>query len=196
MNEICAVCNRSAIDGMTHPGCRGQYALDGAMASIAYEGIVKRLIYTFKYKPFVTDLQTVLCELFYEGMIQKEGFVRIGKEKAAFVPVPLHPAKLRQRGYNQAMILAKNLGKKLSIPVRDCLQRTKNTPTQVGLPRDKRKENLKDAFALKKEANIQGKTILLVDDITTSGMTFAEIGKLLKKNGATFVYGLALAKEQ
>lgn len=101
---ICLVYNRSAVEGITHPLCRGRYTIDGSSASIAYKGVAKRLVSAFKYKPFLSDLQQVLTDFFYEGLIQQEQFHRIMQIDSVLVPIPLHPAKLRERGYNQAEI--------------------------------------------------------------------------------------------
>ncbi len=195
---MCVACNRAAIGGVTHPVCATRFTINAAVASIVYKGTVKKLLYNFKYKPYLSDLASVLTDLFYEGIIQKEAFQSALRPQAVLVPIPLHATKYRKRGYNQAKILAAGLGQKLSIPVVDLLKRTKNTPTQVGLPRDRRIENIKGAFAVSDKfgGKVNGATIFLVDDILTSGATMSEAAKILKKAGASKVYGLALAKDE
>lgn len=197
--EICVVCNRSAINGLTHPGCFGKYTIDGVFSAIAYKGAAKKLIYNFKYKPYLSDLEKVLVDLFYENLIQKEEFYRICKNNKPLIltPIPLHNSKLRSRGYNQAEILAIALAQKLGFPTFNLLQRVKKTPSLAGLTQKIRKANIKGAFAVEKdkEAMLKNATIFVVDDIFTTGATLNEAAKTLKRNGAKEVYGLALARD-
>lgn len=194
VERMCLICNRAAIDGITHPSCRGKYVIDGSIASIAYKRLAKRLIYAFKYKQYLSDLQQNLSDFFYEGLIQTEQFHKIIQKDCVFVPIPLHPKKLRVRGYNQAEILAKNLGKRFNIPVKNALERVKVTSTQVILKREERRENIRGAFAIKDSqiisTNLQ---VILVDDVITSGATMLEAANALKRAGIKRVWGIALA---
>jgi len=195
--EICLVCNRGSIDGLTHPFCKSRYAIDGAFTSISYKGVVKKLVYQFKYKPFVSDLCNILVDLMYEGLIQKELFIKtIEQPVMALVPIPLYKAKLRKRGYNQSKLLALGLSKKFNVPTVDMLIRVKNTPSQVGLERKKRIENITNAFSI--APNILTSkylNIFLVDDVLTTGSTFLEAAKVLKRNGVKRVWGIALSRD-
>jgi competence protein ComFC len=195
VESICLVCNHPAIDGITHPLCRGKYTIDGSLASLAYKGITRRLVSRFKYQPYLSDLAHVLTDFFYEGLIQQEQFHIILKKESIFVPIPLHSEKYRARSYNQAEILAKNIGKRFSIPVYPVLNRVKKTQTQTTLTREKRRENIKGAFVLNKQnyEKIKGKQIVLVDDVITSGATILEAANVLKRNGVGKVWGIALA---
>lgn len=193
------MCQRPAIGGFTHPRCRNSLSIDGVFSSLVYGGVVKKLVYQFKYKPYIRDLQDTLSDFFYEGLIQKEGFYRILKEEAVLVPIPLYKTKLKKRGYNQSLLLTAKLGEKFSREVWDGLERIKNTPTQVGLAKEARQENIKDAFAIKKEFTEKFKAIkhvLLVDDVVTSGATLKEAAKILKKAGVEKVWGVTLAHGQ
>ncbi|MBI4084595.1 MAG: ComF family protein [Candidatus Levybacteria bacterium] len=194
-NDVCLVCNRLTIDSLTHPGCRTRYSIDGAFASLVYTGVMKRLVYAFKYKPYLTDLREALTDLFYEGLIQKERFHSLLDANPMLIPIPLHASKLRSRGYNQAEVLSIGLNKKFGIPTRNLLQRTKDTPSQFKLSRVDRISNVKGAFFLTEDTQreIAKKTIFLVDDVLTSGATLAEAARALKRGGAEAVYGLALA---
>ena len=196
------VCNRGSIDGLTHPFCKTRYSIDAAFTSISYKGIVKKLVYQFKYKPFVSDLCNILVELLYEGLIQKELFVKtieqFNNETMVLVPVPLYKSKLRKRGYNQAQLLALGLSKKLNIPTADMLLRVKNTPSQVGLERKKRIENISGAFSVIPafaKASAGEANIFLVDDILTTGSTLLEAANVLKRSGVKKVWGIALARD-
>jgi len=195
-NGFCTVCQKAAINGFTHPICTNKYTLDGVFSSLNYVGVTKKLVYRFKYKPFVTDLQKTLLEFFYEGLIQKEVFYNLLQKPSVFVPIPLHRSRLRRRGYNQSYLLAEGLGKMFQIKTLDILQRTKNTKTQVGLTKSEREKNIKGAFAIKKEYLDKAsglKQIFLIDDVATSGSTLKEAAKILKENGTGKVFGLTLA---
>ncbi len=200
-NSICLVCNKNSINGLTHPGCVGKYTIDGSFSSLSYNPIAKKLIYRFKYKPFLLDLQSLLSELFYEGLIQNETLAKtieqFSNKAIILVPIPLHSSKLRKRGYNQAEILAKGLSERLGISCNDVLIRNKNTKTQFKLGQKERKDNIKGAFELKPNISVTHySTILLVDDILTSGSTLLECANVLRRAGAKAVFGLTLAREQ
>ena len=192
---ICLVCNKPSIDSLTHPGCRTRYAIDGAFCAIAYKGIVKKLIYNFKYKPYLSDLKKSLVELFYESIIQQEIFQKAYSSCPILVPIPLYGKRLRKRGYNHSKLLAEGLAEKLNLKLVGALQRTKETKSQFGLKLKERKENLKDAFTLNTNYAIHNTNVFLVDDILTTGSTLFEAAKVLKKNGAGKVWGLTLARD-
>lgn len=187
----CSECNRGTFNGLTHPGCRRTYGLDGMFASLVYTKPVKKLIYEFKYKPYVSDLRDLLASLFIEGIIQEELFITSLSPLDIFVPIPLHAKKLRQRGFNHAKLLSESLSLHFGNTSGDILKRQKQTISQFGLTREKRKENVKNAFTLKNTPST--KTIFLVDDIVTSGSTFVEAARVLKRGGVERVYGIALA---
>jgi ComF family protein len=169
--------------------------IDGAFSSIVFGRVAKKLVYRLKYKPFLHNLKDFMTDLFYEGLIQNEDFMRIRQEKALLVPIPLYKAKFNQRGYNQAAYLAQGIGDKFSLPTVDILERVRATSPQSRLHRDERRENIKGAFkiACSDGKNVQGKTLFLVDDVLTSGATLAEAASILKRAGAEKVYGLTLA---
>jgi predicted amidophosphoribosyltransferase len=156
---MCFLCGKYAIDGLTHPICKKPYALDGCFIALEYTSVIKKLIYVFKYKPYVTDVHRIMDELFYEALIEKEALMRLLSEEKerVLVPIPLHAKKLQSRGYNHAAILGKALAKKLSLPLVDIVIRMKETGVQFGLSKDERKENMKGAFAVKKGSAIEGK---------------------------------------
>jgi ComF family protein len=111
------------------------------------------------------------------------------------VPVPLHPERLRWRGFNQALLLARRVGRSLRAPVDAfSLIRTRNTQPQVELQESDRKSNVQDGFALVQESRLSGKRVLLIDDVYTSGATVGECARVLKQNGAKEVNVLTLAR--
>ncbi len=196
---LCLVCGENSLNGLTHPGCISKFAIDGAFCGIVYQGIVKKLLYQFKYPPYISQLGETLSELLYESLIQQQSFMHAIQHAAIFVPIPLSSKKRRSRGYNQSRIIADSLSKKLDIPVIDCLIRQKETIPQYGLKREERRENMKGAFGLEKNYEAKSKSygvVFLVDDILTSGATLLEAAKVLKRNGCKRVYGICLARDQ
>ena len=119
---VCTVCQKLAVGGFTHPVCKTRYTIDGVFPSLVYKGVVKKLVYVFKYPPYLKDLREQLVELLYEGIIQKEHFVSLFDDPSLFVPIPLHASKFRKRGYNQSTFLAEGLSSRLGVPVDDCLK--------------------------------------------------------------------------
>ncbi len=113
----------------------------------------------------------------------------------AIVPVPLHPARFAERGYNQSELLAKTLGRELQIPVyAHAIKRTKNTKAQHSLTPRERAENLRSAFAAGRDLpKVNGKRIILLDDIITTGATIRGCAGILRASGAAAVYALAVA---
>lgn len=112
------------------------------------------------------------------------------------VPVPLHRARLRERGYNQSELISRGVAKGLGVPiVRDILIRTRYTETQTRLDLARRAVNVRGAFSIKKNYLdvISGKSYLIIDDVITTGATIRECGKLLKSYGASNVYAVSAA---
>ncbi len=111
------------------------------------------------------------------------------------VPVPLHPTRLREREFNQSNLLAAEIGRILEIPSRDgILLRTRWTDPQVALDRRERAKNLRGAFAVSRPDPVSGRSVLLVDDVYTTGATARECAATLKRAGAAFVSVLTLAR--
>jgi ComF family protein len=112
------------------------------------------------------------------------------------VPVPLHNRRLRQRGFNQSALIANELSKLTTLPkVETCLSRLKNSPPQARTATaNERRRNVADAFACVDE-RLNGKRVLLIDDVCTSGATLEACAAALKLAGALSVWGLTLARE-
>jgi competence protein ComFC len=195
--SICLVCQKPSFDGLTHPRCEKPFSIDGSFSVIPYNKTAQKLIYSFKYNPYLFTLNKILGDLFYEGLIQNEYFMQlIGKYKLVLIPIPLHSSRLRKRGYNQARILADQLGKRFNLEVADVLERARNTKAQFGLDKKQRKENIVGAFILKSSIkNLKSKNIFIVDDLVTTGSTLTEAAKVLKRAGAKKAFGLTLARD-
>lgn len=110
------------------------------------------------------------------------------------IPVPLFHLKKIERGYNQADYIAKGISNYLGIKANTTIaKRIKNTATQTKLNKSERSKNMQNAFKIKKTKQIEGKNIIVVDDVITTGTTILELAKKLKENGAARVYALSVA---
>jgi competence protein ComFC len=157
--------------------------------------------------PYQGNLRQVIILMKYEG------FRVLGRDLAAFalralgdqwplwagldaiVPVPLHGKKLKRRGFNQAEIVARAIGRVKGIPVRrGVLVRVRNTPAQTSLEGRDRRRNLAGAFAVRRPGWVRGKTLLLVDDVYTTGSTIRECCRALRRAGAEEVRAMTLAR--
>jgi ComF family protein len=108
--------------------------------------------------------------------------------------VPLHPKRERERTYNQSAAMAGLLARALRIPAGPCLRRVRDTGTQTGLSAHDRRENMRGAFEAVQTSWIEGRSLLLVDDVMTTGATVDECAKVLKKAGAAYVGVVTVAR--
>ncbi len=163
-----------------------------------YDGILRSLIIAFKYKD-----KTGLSDAF--GKMLFFIFNRYWKigEIDMIAPVPLHISRLKKRGFNQALLMLRNwrrlFGRINAVPIPinpELLVRVRATKPQFGLGAADRKTNLKDAFAVQYSEKIRGKTVLLIDDVYTTGTTVSECAKVLLHHGAKRVDVLTLAKTE
>ncbi|OIP76005.1 MAG: hypothetical protein AUK06_00940 [Parcubacteria group bacterium CG2_30_36_18] len=155
--------------------------------------LIKNLIQSFKYKPFVKELTDNLSSLIIEHfqLLEKP------PDFADFIliPVPMEKKKLKWRGFNQAEEIGKELSKFFRISLlNNVLAKIKETPAQVDLSEEERKENIRNAFSIKNGGQILGRKILLVDDIYTTGSTLTECAKVLKEAGAKEIIGIVIAR--
>ena len=163
---------------------------DVARAHFLYEGPIRELIHAFKYNRNI-HLRYPLALLALEAT----GGVTAEYHPNLIVPVPLHRSRLRQRGFNQAVLFGRVLSSRLPVPmVADALVRTRATEPQIELSAAERKDNVRGAFSVKRAASISGKSILLLDDVMTTGSTMDECAKELKKAGASAVIALTIAR--
>ena len=109
------------------------------------------------------------------------------------IPVPLYPSRKRERGYNQSRILAEEVSKTISVPLAEkVLIRKKKTKDQTHLSPEERERNVKGAFVVRANLTLQGKKVILVDDVITTGSTLKECARVLKEAGAREVVGVTL----
>lgn len=188
------MCERQAIDGITHPGCRTRYSLDGLISFYRYDGPVKAAIKRLKYKPYLSELVDVLLVTILDSIDTKRG----GFTGFTLVPVPLYPQRERERGFNQAALLGKVIAERLKLPFQDhLLKRTRNTKPQVELKGDERRKNVINAFAIAPNILVRqlaDPNILLIDDVWTTGSTMRICGNVLKRAGAKRVWAMTIAR--
>jgi len=187
---LCPKCGRPQVSGILCPTCRQlQTEIDGIRSPYRFDEVIRKAIHQLKYhnlKAISSCLAELLADYLQSNPLPGE----------TIVPVPLHPRRLRERGYNQSSLLARKLGKLTNLPVvENCLIRIKEAQPQVKAHNiEERRENVIDAFMCHNE-KISGKQIILVDDVCTSGATLESCALALKSKDATSVWGLTLARE-
>ncbi len=175
---ICSNCK----DRQFHFGC--------AVACYRTTGVVRDIVHRFKYNGeyhLRHPLAHWLADTLADERMQSRAI-------DAFVPVPLHPRRKREREFNQAEALAFLLAKRTGTPVHNCLNRTRYTTTQTHFDRTQRIENLRNAFAMRHNTDVRDKHLVLVDDVLTTGSTLDECARVLKKAGAASVRAITVAR--
>jgi ComF family protein len=169
-------------------GCRTiPPVFDQALSVGYFEGSLREAIHQFKYRP---------CRTLGKPLAQwMAGNIRTLKNIDLIIPVPLHKTRLRQRGFNQALLLAHELGSVFNLPIcYDNLVRIRPTRPQIELSGQDRIKNVAAAFSLLRAEEMLGKTILLIDDVFTTGATMNECARMLKQAGADHVTALTIAR--
>ena len=128
------------------------------------------------------------------GQILADTYQRYDLQVDVIVPVPLHSSRLRERGYNQSELLGHQIARLLNLPVKaDALQRIRHTKSQMELSASERHQNVANAFACA-DKSLSGQTVLLIDDVCTTGSTLDACACALKQSGVTSVWAVTLAK--
>jgi ComF family protein len=190
MPPLCPKCGRPQSSAILCSSCVGWRAeIDGIRSPFRFDGAIRQAIHQLKYGNL-----RALAELLAQWL--NDYLVSNPVPGEVLVPVPLHHKRLRERGYNQSSLLAKELGKLTNLPVvDDCLIRQRHAPPQARtLTVDERRSNVANAF-LCRDRRLENKQVLLIDDVSTSGSTLDACARALKEAGATTVWGLVLARE-
>ncbi len=171
--------------------CReARSGLDGLSACAFHSGPLREAVHELKYN----DLRALAAPL---AALMARCWVELapaGLDLDAVVPVPLHRSRERERGYNQAALLARELAECLGLPVKeDILFRTRATPPQVGLSAEERRANVLGAFRCQ-SGSLTGSRVLLVDDVCTTGATLEAAAVALHEGGATLIWAYTLAR--
>lgn len=204
---ICDDCRRDVpfIFGTVCPKCGGPLMTDHSLcrecedsprlwwnvaaSAFRFEGTARSVVHRFKYHgdvavvPFIADS----C---LNAWKDRCGDTAID----CLAPVPLHWFRKFTRGYNQSDMICRELGRRMGVEICDALKRTRWTPPQAQLSRSKRTRNLSNAFAVRDNAAVAGKSIMLVDDVMTTGTTLNECARKLVKAGAKEVNVLTIAR--
>lgn len=165
-----------------------------AAAYGSYECGLRELIHLLKYDG-VRPAANVLGRMLAEAIVPLQPHFTAGQ--VLVVPVPLHAGKRRQRGFNQAELIARaalKLEPSRRFELRLVLDRTRETQSQIGLSCHQRRENLRGAFAVNMPEEVRGREVLLVDDVFTTGTTVSECARVLRRAGATKVYVATVAR--
>jgi competence protein ComFC len=163
---------------------------DAAVAAYRSRSVVRQVVLGFKYGHEMRLRHLVgdwLCASLSDSRLA-------GRTFNVVVPVPLHPARERERGFNQAALLGQIASDRLGVPARPVLQRVRYTTTQTAFDRAERMENLRDAFRLRRRADVRGCRVLLIDDILTTGSTLSECARVLREAGAHSVHAVTAAR--
>ena len=166
-----------------------------AAAYGSYEGGLRELIHLLKYDQ-VRPAANVLGRMLAEAISDLQPL--FGDLPVLLVPVPLYKRKFRQRGFNQAEVIARAAlkllpGSRLHLSC-DTLERKRETQSQIGLSRHQRRENMRGAFGVWAHSEIAGQQILLVDDVFTTGATVSECARVLRRAGGSKVYVATVAR--
>ncbi len=198
-DPVCPYCGQAVQPGWP-PGrlcaeCRDGRAVSGARAAGFYAGTLRDAVRRFKF-----DGRTRLAEPLAEMLVVvvrrevDESGLPLG-DCAALVPVPLHPARLQWRGFDQARMLCERMAEAVAMPVwTDVLARIRNTTPQTELRGSSRRENVLGAFEARRGFKLRGRSILLVDDVFTTGATIEECARELRRAGAAAVYALTVCR--
>jgi len=188
-DPICPTCSRQLPAGESTCGfCRMHLPeFDRLRAAAPFDGPLRKAIHDLKYNN-LRDLANPLGD-FLLNVCQAQRF-----PADMIVPVPLHHTRQQERGYNQSTLIAERLAQRTGLPiVEQALQRTRQTPPQVGLSARERWLNVQGAFEAS-PAHVAGHRPLLIDDVLTTGATLLACAHALRERGAQAVYGLTLAR--
>ncbi|MDD5617749.1 MAG: ComF family protein [Candidatus Omnitrophica bacterium] len=192
---FCSKCGRSLNDmenisrGICASCMDKQYYFDRAHSLCVYKGDIKELIHRFKYN------QKLQYKIIFEKLIREflQNF-NILRDIDLIIPIPLHPARLREREYNQSQIIASIAGGLLEKPVEaDILFRIRNTKPQIELNEKTRIKNISGCFTVRNTDKIKSKSVLLIDDVLTTGTTLSEAAQVIKKYNPDKISVLTLA---
>lgn len=189
-DDICVRCGQPTTRRCTCHICKRTppWALRGMRGAVFYGGTVAFAIHGLKYRgktQLARPLSSYLLAYLDAHPISID----------CLIPVPLHAERLAFRGYNQSDLLAAEVGRARGIPVRaDLIERTRHTAPQVHLKRKERLENVRDAFAPRQTDAFSGETVLLIDDVCTTGATLIACAEAVRQAGAGDIWALTVAR--
>ena len=193
--QFCSGCGRFFAGGREPHACgdclRSKPSFSSHRSAARYEGVLKDALLLFKYRGYRPLGRPLAC--FAYSAFEGKATVWAGAD--ILVPVPLHKKRRRKRGFNQAEVLAREFSRLTGIPVEaGSLRRIVSVPPQTTLRREARRANVRDAFKIRRPGRVEGKVIVLVDDVFTTGSTIGECARMLKKAGAAEVRAVTIAQ--
>lgn len=194
--QTCPSCGHETFFGEFCEVCSAAFKLNGIITASSYKNeLLKSAIHTFKYR-FAEDLALPLAEILIDALLENKIFLNLLDSKnTIIVPVPLHKRRYLWRGFNQAELLGREIGKKFGLlTLNNFIVRTKNTTPQTQLNILERKENILGAFSCPRPDLVTEKNVVLIDDVTTTCATLEECAKTLYGGRPRQVWGLVLAK--
>jgi ComF family protein len=189
MVAFCAGCASTA-QRVVAPDLPGEAGTD-AFAAFVYGGSIAHAIVRMKYEPR-PDLARPLGDLLWASI--EPHCAALGN--IIVVPVPLHPTRLAERGFNQSALIAQCIARRLRAPLALALARTRDTPRQTTLDRQGRVLNMAGAFVVRRVDPVANQTVLLVDDVRATGATLAACAEALRCAGAARVRAVAVAQAE
>jgi len=195
---VCPFCERQSLGGVIHAVCKRKYGLDGLWSLGIYEGLLRKAIQKLKYK-WVSEIARELVDITIEYWAKNSPILLdlIKKDQGRswiVTAVPLHPKRQNWRGFNQSELLGKIFALKLGLNYQVTLKRIRNTTPQMKLLSHERKQNIKNAFEIAVSSQLSDVSVLLIDDVWTTGSTLKECCYVLKRNGAKVVWALTIAR--
>lgn len=192
-HDRCLVCNLGT-SGLTHSECRQSCPVDRTISVFKYRGAIQKIIKLCKYQ-LTTQVWEKTKHLLPPSAFYKLSLINRYYPGSVLVPIPLHPARYRERGFNQSVLIAQFYASLLHIPIEEPLLRRKNTYSQANLNEyGMRRDNMKGAFIVAEGSTILHRSFVLVDDVITSGSTMCEAAHALKAQGASQIVALSLAR--
>ncbi|MCL5666921.1 MAG: ComF family protein [Patescibacteria group bacterium] len=205
--QHCIACQKPSPFGLTHAGCQTPYGADALVSFFSYhDDKVAKIIIHGKYY-FLPQVYQIFGKLIAEKcLFQYHQFLLPNGNnlRPILIPVPLARSRKRWRGFNQAEVLCQTLNETLELPYcTNLLARRRATKTQKDLKKEQRIKNVAGAFIYTRKnrchgeeiVSVQGRHVILVDDVATTGSTLQEAAKVLKRNGATKVFCLTVARD-
>ncbi|MDP2934263.1 MAG: ComF family protein [bacterium] len=195
-NNTCFFCEEITGQGRICINCKKEKYLDRIISASEYKNpLIRELIRAFKYH-YIQELANPLSQLLIKVLENNFNISSISSTSSILViPVPLFKHRLHYRGFNQAELIAQEIAKHFKLPIEtNAIKRKISRAPQAKISDiEKRKTNIKDVFDIV-PSEVEGKIILLVDDVITTGATLSEAAKILKQNNAKEVWGITIAK--
>jgi competence protein ComFC len=192
LKSVCPYCEKASIDGFTHIKCQMKFGLDGLTSVWDYDGVIRKAIQALKYK-YSTEVGKELSGRIVDWLISN---IELIPNSSVLTPIPLHWHRQNVRGFNQSIEVGKEVADAMNwkfIP--DLLIKEQQTISQVELSVEKRKQNLQNVFSVNPNYILSTlHSILVFDDVFTTGSTLREAAKVLKRAGVVKVWGLTIAR--